>query len=162
MNPKHRLEADATFLAFVRFVLRSLMQKIVILLLVILPLRSAFALSDLAISTTPRMSWDYNMTQELGKGVSFSDLKLDVDRKFRAAVAYRLDGTEKVDGKDLLKFEMHRAGVVTNTDPIKPAAPVTKMLVIAIWKSPGAGIFFAACGCSVKLFLGDNESKSPA
>ena len=94
------------------------MQKIVILLLVILPLTSAFASSDLAISTTPGMSWDYNMTQELGKGVSFSDLKLDVDRKFRAAVAYRLDGTEKVDGKDLLKFEMHRAGVVTNTDLI--------------------------------------------
>ena len=29
---------------------------------------------------------------------------------------YRIDGTQNVDGKNLLKFEMHRAGVVTNTD----------------------------------------------
>jgi hypothetical protein len=29
---------------------------------------------------------------------------------------YRLEGTEDVDGKDLLKFEMHRAGTITNTD----------------------------------------------
>jgi len=31
-------------------------------------------------------------------------------------VGYRLGGIEDVDGKELLKFEMHRAGVITNTD----------------------------------------------
>src|SRR5207247_6359773 len=36
--------------------------------------------------------------------------------KIRLPVLYRIDGTENVDGKDLLKFEMHRAGAITNTD----------------------------------------------
>jgi hypothetical protein len=78
----------------------------------------ALAAVDLTISTTPGMSWNYNMTQELGEGVSFSDLTPAADGKFHAAVMYRLDGTETLDGKELLKFEMHRAGVVTNTDLI--------------------------------------------
>lgn len=29
---------------------------------------------------------------------------------------YRLDGMENLDGKELLKFEMHRGGAITNTD----------------------------------------------
>jgi hypothetical protein len=62
------------------------------------------------------MSWQYNMTQEAGKGINFPDSKPDADGKVRAAVTYRIDGTQNVDGKDLLKFEMHRAGAVTNTD----------------------------------------------
>jgi hypothetical protein len=89
-----------------------------IFLLLFSSLTIAFASSDLTISTTPGMSWNYSMTQEVGEGVGFSDLKADPDGKFRAAVTYRLDGTEKVNGKDLLKFEMHRAGAVTNTDLI--------------------------------------------
>jgi hypothetical protein len=83
------------------------------------PLATAFASAELTISTTPGMSWNYNMSQELGEGVRFSGFKSDPDGKFRAAVTYRIDGTEKVDGKDLLKFEMLRAGVVTNTDLIR-------------------------------------------
>jgi hypothetical protein len=81
-------------------------------------LPTAIASADLTISTTPGMTWNYNMTQEVGQGLRLSDLKADVDGKFRATVAYRLDGTQKVDDKDFLKFEMHRAGVITNTDLI--------------------------------------------
>jgi hypothetical protein len=48
--------------------------------------------------------------------LSVPNLKADADGKIRLPVLYRLDGTEDVDGKDLLKFEMHRAGTITNTD----------------------------------------------
>jgi hypothetical protein len=64
----------------------------------------------------PGMAWRYNMTQEVSAGLSVPDIKPDPDGKFRTAVVYRLEGIENVDGKELLKFEMHRAGVITNTD----------------------------------------------
>ena len=56
------------------------------------------------------------MTEEAGKGFSLSNLRADTDGKIRVPVLYRVEGTENVDGKDLLKFEMHRAGAITNTD----------------------------------------------
>jgi len=58
------------------------------------------------------------MTEEIGKGLSIPDTKLDADGKIRLPVLYRINGTENVEGKDLLKFEMHRNGVITNTDLI--------------------------------------------
>ena len=92
------------------------MHRFLVSLLSTLTIGSSFA--EPIIPTEPGMSWNYKMTQELGEGLRLSDLKADVDGKFRAAVTYRLDGTQKVDDKDLLKFEMHRAGVITNTDLI--------------------------------------------
>src|SRR5947208_14992416 len=56
------------------------------------------------------------MIQEVGKGLRVPDSKTDADGKIRGSVLYRISGMENVDGKELLKFEMHRAGVVTNTD----------------------------------------------
>jgi hypothetical protein len=56
------------------------------------------------------------MTEELGKGLTISNLKTDADGKVRLSVLYRLDGMEDVDGKELFKFEMHRGGSITNTD----------------------------------------------
>jgi hypothetical protein len=56
------------------------------------------------------------MTEETGKGLNVPNLKRDVDGKVRLSVLYRLDGVEDVDGKGLLKFEMHRSGSITNTD----------------------------------------------
>lgn len=68
------------------------------------------------IPTAPGTSWRYNMTEEMGKGLNIPNVKADADGKIRLPVLYRLEGIEDVDGKDLLKFEMHRAGTVTNTD----------------------------------------------
>ena len=68
------------------------------------------------IPTDNGMSWQYLMTEETGEGLRLADSKPDADGKLRVPVVYRLDGTQNVDGKDLLKFEMHRAGAVTNTD----------------------------------------------
>jgi hypothetical protein len=73
-------------------------------------------LAEPIIPTQEGMSWHYVMTQEAGEAFRFSDLKPDDDGKVRAGVIYRLSGTENIDGKNVLKFEMHRAGVVTNTD----------------------------------------------
>jgi hypothetical protein len=56
------------------------------------------------------------MTEELGKGLNVRNANPGAERKIRVLVLYRLDGTEDVDGKALLKFEMHRGGTVTNTD----------------------------------------------
>jgi hypothetical protein len=77
---------------------------------------STSALAAPLVPTAPGTTWRYNMTEELGKGLTISNLKADLDGRVRRPVLYRLDGTENVDGKDLLKFEMHRAGAVTNTD----------------------------------------------
>jgi hypothetical protein len=68
------------------------------------------------LPTAPGTSWRYNMTEEIGKGLNISNVKPDRDGKIHLSVLYRLEGTENVDGKDLLKFEMHRAGTITNTD----------------------------------------------
>lgn len=68
------------------------------------------------IPIAPGTGWRYNMTEEVGKGFSLPNVKADADGKIRLPVLYRLEGTENVDGKDLLKFEMHRAGAITNTD----------------------------------------------
>src|SRR5256886_14479274 len=56
------------------------------------------------------------MPEEIGKGLNVPNVKADADGKIRLGVLYRLEGTEDVDGKGLLKFEMHRAGTITNTD----------------------------------------------
>jgi hypothetical protein len=68
------------------------------------------------IPTVPGMAWRYKMTQEVSAGIRVPDAKPDPDGKIRGSVVYRIEGTEDVDGKQLLKFEMHRAGVITNTD----------------------------------------------
>jgi hypothetical protein len=74
------------------------------------------ALSASLVPTLPGTSWRYNMTEEVGTGLNVSNVKADADGKIRLPVLYRLEGIENVDGKDLLKFEMHRAGIITNTD----------------------------------------------
>ena len=68
------------------------------------------------IPTAPGTSWRYYMTEEIGKGLDLKNVKTDADRKIRLPVLYRLEGTENLNGKDVLKFEMHRAGTITNTD----------------------------------------------
>jgi hypothetical protein len=68
------------------------------------------------IPTADGTAWRYNMTEEIGKGLDVPNAKTDADGKIRLPVLYRIDGMENLDGKDLIKFEMHRAGVLTNTD----------------------------------------------
>ena len=94
--------------------LASSMQKIAVLALVTVPL--GFVSAAELIPTEPGTGWRYNMTQEVGKGLRVPDSKMDADEKIRRPVLYRIAGMENFDGKELLKFEMHRAGVVTNTD----------------------------------------------
>jgi hypothetical protein len=74
------------------------------------------ALAAPVIPTTDGTGWRYNMTEEIGKGLNIADAKPDADGKIRLAVLYRINGTQNIDGRDLLKLEMHRAGVITNTD----------------------------------------------
>src|SRR5215472_14241152 len=71
------------------------------------------------IPTAPGTTWRYHMIEEIGKGVNVSNVKTDASGKIRLPVLYRLEGTEDVDGKDLLKFEMHRAGTITNSDLLR-------------------------------------------
>lgn len=74
------------------------------------------AFAEDLLPTAPGTSWEYEMTQEAGKGVSFSDLKPDPDGKVRLPVTYRIGDEQTIDGKVVRKFEMHRAGVLANTD----------------------------------------------
>src|SRR5215831_2897097 len=88
--------------------------KIATLLLTVVPLAAMYG-SQL-IPTADGTAWRYNMTEEIGNGLNIRSAKSDADGKIRVPVLYRIEGTENVDGKDLLKFEMHRAGAITNTD----------------------------------------------
>ena len=88
--------------------------KIATVLLTAVPLAAMYG-SQL-IPTADGMAWRYNMTEEIGNGLNIRNAKSDADGKIRELVLYRIEGTENVDGKDLLKFEMHRASVITNTD----------------------------------------------
>ena len=90
------------------------MQKIAVLLLAAVPL--GFISAGQLIPTAPGTGWRYKMTEEPGKGLRIPDSKADATGTVRVSVLYRIAGTENIDGKELLKFEMHRAGVVTNTD----------------------------------------------
>src|SRR2546427_3270968 len=90
------------------------MSRIFVVIFSVVPLVCAIA--DPIIPTALGMSWRYNMTEEVGKGLTVPDLKPDADGKIRLPVLYRIEGTENVDGKELLKFEMHRAGVITRSD----------------------------------------------
>jgi hypothetical protein len=74
------------------------------------------AFAEPLLTTTEGTTWEYEMTQEVGQGVSLSDLKPDADGKVRMTVMYRVGGEEKIDGQTARKFEMHRGGVVSNTD----------------------------------------------
>ena len=90
------------------------MGRIFVVVFSVVPLVCAIA--DPIIPTAPGTAWRYNMTEEVGKGLTVSDVKPDADGKIRLSVLYRVQGTENVDGKELLKFEMHRAGVITRSD----------------------------------------------
>src|SRR5213080_1252658 len=88
--------------------------KLSILILTAAPLAMVFG-GEL-LPTADGTGWRYNMTEEIGKGLDVQHAKTDADGKIRLPVLYRINGTENIDGKDLLKFEMHRAGVITNAD----------------------------------------------
>jgi len=90
------------------------MQKIVFLMLAAVSL--GFVSAEQLIPTAPGTAWRYKMTEEPGKGLRIPNSRADAKGTVRASVLYRIAGTENIDGKELLKFEMHRAGVVTNTD----------------------------------------------
>lgn len=68
------------------------------------------------IPTDPGMTWKYRMTHQAGELFSFSNVAPEAADKIHADVAYRLDGTQKLDGKDVLKFEMHREGLISSTE----------------------------------------------
>ena len=88
--------------------------KIRVSLLLALPITVVYG--GQLIPTADGTGWRYNMTEEIGKGLDIRDAKTDAGGKIRVPVLYRIEGAENVDGKDLLKFEMHRAGAITNTD----------------------------------------------
>jgi hypothetical protein len=88
----------------------------IIFILIVSMTATASMFATPIIPTAPGTAWRYNMTQEMDHGLSVPDVKPDPDGKIRTEVVYRIEGTENLDGKELLKFEMHRAGVITNTD----------------------------------------------
>jgi hypothetical protein len=90
------------------------MQKIAVLMLAAVSL--GFVSGEQLIPTAPGTAWRYKMTEKPGKGLRIPNSKADATGTVRASVLYRIAGTENIDGKELLKLEMHRAGVVTNTD----------------------------------------------
>jgi hypothetical protein len=89
-------------------------QKLFTFVLVVFPL--ALVSGVPLIPTADGTTWVYEMAQETGAEFTLSDAKVGPDGKVHALATYRITGTQEVDGKNLLKFEMHRDGVITNTD----------------------------------------------
>src|SRR5439155_27208061 len=90
------------------------MQKWLILLFAIFPL--AWLSGEELIPTADGTTWLYEMTEEAGPKFSFSDAKAGAEGKIHRLTAYRISGTQDVNARTLLKFEMHRDGVITNAD----------------------------------------------
>lgn len=61
-------------------------------------------------------AWTYNLTEEAGHEFTFAPGIAGADGKIHRVVIYRLDGMQQLNGKSLLKFEMHRDDTITNTD----------------------------------------------
>jgi hypothetical protein len=93
------------------------MPKFVALLIIAMP--CTFVCAEQLIPTADGTTWRYDLTQEAGEGVTFSNSKAGPDGKVRSMAIYRIDGTQQLDGKNFLKFQMHRDGIVTNTDLMK-------------------------------------------
>jgi hypothetical protein len=81
-------------------------------------LATAAAKAGSIIPSEEGTNWSYQMTQELGAGVSFPGTTPDSDGKIKSSVVYRLDGSETVGKQRFLKFEMHRDNQVTTTELI--------------------------------------------
>ncbi len=67
------------------------------------------------LPTTQGTTWKYQMIQEFGKGVRPSagqTVKVDSDGKVRLPVVIKVGGTEKIDGVEAHRFELHRQGAV--------------------------------------------------
>jgi hypothetical protein len=72
--------------------------------------------ADQLIPTDDGTTWLYELTEEAGAKFAFAPGTAGPDGKIHRLAAYRLSGIENLDGQRLLKFEMHRDGIVTNTD----------------------------------------------
>lgn len=92
------------------------MRKLVSLALAVFPL--ALVSGAQSIPTADGTSWPYEMTEEAGEEFTFSDATPGPDGKVHRFAIYRITGTHEVEGRKLLKFEMHRDGVITNVDLI--------------------------------------------
>src|SRR4051794_17287033 len=89
------------------------MKRIVIALAAALPSMSILAAA--IVPTEDGMTWRYKMTEETGEGFRIAGVSAE-QNKLQLPVVYRRSGTRDVDGKTVLAFEMHRGGLVTNSD----------------------------------------------
>jgi hypothetical protein len=76
----------------------------------------AFVSAEQLIPTADGTTWLYEMTQEAGEEFGFSGTKPAPDGKVHVQAVYRISGTQELDGKNFLKFEMHRDGIVATTE----------------------------------------------
>src|SRR5207245_1837337 len=74
--------------------------------------------SDELIPTDDGTTWQYELTEEAGTKFAFAPGTAGPDGKIHRPAAYRISGIENLDGQRFFRFEMHRDGLVTNTDLI--------------------------------------------
>jgi hypothetical protein len=89
-------------------------QRLLIPLLVTASL--AHAAVEQLLPTADGTTWIYEMTEEAGPEYSFSGSDGAVGGQIRRDAIYRLSGTQDLNARTLLKFEMLRDGLITNTD----------------------------------------------
>ena len=86
----------------------------------IFPLMAVASLGHAAVEqllpTADGTTWLYEMTEEAGPEFSFSGTDSGVGAKIHRDALYRISGTQDFNARTLLKFEMLRDGLITNTD----------------------------------------------
>ena len=75
-----------------------------------------FSAPEQIVPTAAGTAWRYRMSEEAGPGVRLTDDARRESGRLDVDVVYRIRGTREIDGRDLLEFEMHRAGRIINTD----------------------------------------------
>jgi hypothetical protein len=94
--------------------------------------------ADTLLPTAPGTTWKYQMTQEFGEGVHPSadeNAKVDSDAKVHVPISMFISGTEKIDGVETIKYEMHRQGHVQLIEFLK----VDENAVVAMARSDSEG-----------------------
>jgi hypothetical protein len=78
--------------------------------------------ADTLFPTLEGTTWEYQMIQEFGEGVRPSadeNAKVDPDGKIHLPVSLFISGTEKIDGVETTKYELHRQGRVQLVEFLK-------------------------------------------
>ena len=92
------------------------MQRILLWLVVAISYPCVVVAAEELIPTADGTTWRYEMSEQAGPAFSFSRIPSGAVRQIHRLTTYRISGTQDFNARTFLKFEVHRDGMITNTD----------------------------------------------